>query len=152
MFFVFWVAITLEPLEISSWKFQLFLLVWGSPNVKNSNSYVNGFQSWYFPVTCKPYCIFSSLPWNLKRVVCVWPDHHAITPMHRYANMSVQYTAIFNGCKNGNFQMKRSDVFLVFALNIDRGYSEAVLTSTHDLCFRAKIRTMYTPVNPSFPI
>ena len=30
---------------------------------------------------------------------------------------------------------------------------EAVLTSTHDLCFRAKIRKiMYTPVNPSFTI
>ena len=24
-----------------------------------------------------------------------------------YANMSVQYTAIFHGCKNGNFQMKK---------------------------------------------
>ena len=30
---------------------------------------------------------------------------------------------------------------------------EAVLTSTHDLCFRAKIRKkVYTPVNPSFTI
>ena len=35
-----------------------------------------------------------------------------------------------------------------YAQNIDR---EAVLTSTHNLCFRAKIRKiMYTPVNPSF--
>ena len=25
---------------------------------------------------------------------------------YHYANMSVQYTAIFQGCKNDNFQMK----------------------------------------------
>ena len=37
-----------------------------------------------------------------------------------YANTSVQYTAIFHGCKNGNFQMKKkSDIFLIFAQNID---------------------------------
>ena len=35
--------------------------------------------------------------------------------MH-YANMSVQYTAIFHGCKNDNFQMKSFDIFLIFAL------------------------------------
>ena len=42
----------------------------------------------------------------------------------------------------------------MFAQNIDRGYtletSEAVLTSAHNICFRAKIRKqMYTPVIPS---
>ena len=40
--------------------------------------------------------------------------------------------------------MKNSDVFHIFAQNIDGGYTleppEAVLTSTHSLCFRAKIR------------
>ena len=36
------------------------------------------------------------------------------------ANMSVQYTAIFYGCRNGNFQMKKGDIFLIFAQNIDR--------------------------------
>ena len=40
-----------------------------------------------------------------------------------YANMSVQYTAIFHGCKNGNFQMKKCEMFLIFAQNIDRGYT-----------------------------
>ena len=40
--------------------------------------------------------------------------------------------------------------FLTFAQNIDCG---AVLTSTHILCFGAKIRKkMYTPVNPSFKL
>ena len=28
--------------------------------------------------------------------------------------MSVQYTAIFHGCKNDNFQMKFFDIFLIF--------------------------------------
>ena len=42
--------------------------------------------------------------------------------MH-YANMSVQYSAIFHGCKNDNFQMKNFDLFLIFAQNIDCGYT-----------------------------
>ena len=39
-----------------------------------------------------------------------------------YANMSVQYTVIFHGCKNDNFQMKKCNVFHIFAQNIDCGY------------------------------
>ena len=58
----------------------------------------------------------------------------------------MQYTAIFLGCKNVNFQMKNCDIVLIFAQN-----KEAVLTSTHNLCFGAKIRkNMYTRVNPTF--
>ena len=30
--------------------------------------------------------------------------------------MPMQYTANFNGCKNGNFQMNYLDIFLNFAL------------------------------------
>ena len=37
--------------------------------------------------------------------------------------MSVQYTAIFHGCKNVNFQMKKCYIFLIFAQNIDCGYT-----------------------------
>ena len=40
-----------------------------------------------------------------------------------YANTPMQYTAIFHGCKNVNFQMKNSNVFLIFAQNIDCGYT-----------------------------
>ena len=40
-----------------------------------------------------------------------------------YANMSMQYTSIFHGCKNDNFHMKNFDVFLIFAQNIDCGYT-----------------------------
>ena len=35
----------------------------------------------------------------------------------------VQYTAIFHGCKNDNFQMNFFDIFLIFAQNIDCGYT-----------------------------
>ena len=35
------------------------------------------------------------------------------------------------------------DIFLMFAQNID----EAVLTSTHNLCFRAKIRKIGIPLH-----
>ena len=46
-----------------------------------------------------------------------------------YANMSVQYTAIFHGCKNDNFQMKIFDIFLISAQNIDRGYPQSMFWS-----------------------
>ena len=54
---------------------------------------------------------------------------------HVYAIYSDLYS-----CKNDNFQM----IFFIFiSLNIDCGYileNEAVLTSIHNVCFRAKIR------------
>ena len=37
-----------------------------------------------------------------------------------YENMPMQYTAIFHGRKNDNFQMKNCDSFLIFAQNIYR--------------------------------
>ena len=40
-----------------------------------------------------------------------------------YANMPMQYTMIFHGCKNYNFQIKNCDIFLIFAPNIDCGYT-----------------------------
>ena len=30
-----------------------------------------------------------------------------------YANMSMQYTEIFHGCKEGNFQVKKCDILLI---------------------------------------
>ena len=45
------------------------------------------------------------------------------TLLIHYANMSVQYIAIFHGCKNDNFHMKIFDIFLIFAQNIDCGYT-----------------------------
>ena len=40
-----------------------------------------------------------------------------------YANTPMQYTAIFQRCKNVHFQMKIFDIFLTFAQNIDCGYT-----------------------------
>ena len=40
-----------------------------------------------------------------------------------YANTSMQYTAIFHDCKNVNFKMKNYNIFLIFAQNIDCGYT-----------------------------
>ena len=41
-----------------------------------------------------------------------------------YTNISMQYTAIFHGCKNGNFQLIFFvDYFHIFAQNIDCGYT-----------------------------
>ena len=72
-----------------------------------------------------------------------------------------KYTENFTTTKY-KFQIKNSNIFHISAQNIDCGYSlepprfrlsEAVLTSTHNLCFWAEIRKiMYTPVNPSFTI
>ena len=64
-----------------------------------------------------------------------------------YENMSVQYEAISKSGKNYIFRCKNVTFFLIFAQK-----NEAVLTSTHNLCFRAKIRKMNTPVNPSLTI
>ena len=43
--------------------------------------------------------------------------------------------------------MKYCDFLLIFAQNID---CEAVLTSTHNLCFIAKIRKTIYPCTPQF--
>ena len=45
------------------------------------------------------------------------PYFKGITHLH-YENMSMQYTAIFHGCKIDNFQMKKCDIFLIFAQSI----------------------------------
>ena len=77
---------------------------------------------------------------------------------NHYENTPMQYTAIFHGCKYQNFYKKNCDIFPIFAQNIYCGYMlrrliEAVLTSTHNLCFGAKMRKkMCIPVNPSFTI
>ena len=45
-----------------------------------------------------------------------------VTSTH-YANTPMKYTAIFHGCKNVNFRMKKCDIFLIFDQNIDPGYT-----------------------------
>ena len=77
-------------------------------------------------------------------------DNHLICSSH-YDNTPMQYTVIVNDCKNSNFQMKNCDTFLIFAQNIDCGYT--LKLRPHNLCFRAQIRKMMlTYVDPSFTI
>ena len=71
---------------------------------------------------------------------------------HIMSNASiVNNCIIFHGCKNVHFHMENLNILLIVAQNVDCGYTlEPVLTSTHNLCFGAKIRKKYTPVSPSF--
>ena len=48
--------------------------------------------------------------------------HQICTLSVHYENKPKQYSAIFHGCKNDNFQMKNCDNFLIFAQNIDCEY------------------------------
>ena len=87
----------------------------------------------------------------------IYPKTHLCRTFH-YANMSVQYTAIFHSCKNDNFQMKFFDIFLIFAQKIDcwytlepplrggsNGYPQSMFWSKNK-------KNMYTRVNPTFSI
>ena len=58
----------------------------------------------------------------------------------------MQYTAIFIAIKKENFQQKNFDIFLIFAQNIDCGYTFEP-PRTHNLCFGAKIRKIGIPLH-----
>ena len=82
---------------------------------------------------------------------------HDLRSLH-YANMSVQYTAIFHGCKNDNFQMNFFDIFLIFAQNIDCGYTLVPPQRggsneyPQSMFWSKNKKNMYTRVNPTFSI
>ena len=71
----------------------------------------------------------------------------------------MQYIAIFHGCKNVNFQIrKKYNIFLIFAQNIDCGYT---LEPPHSggsneypqsMFYSKNKKKMFTPVQPSFTI
>ena len=72
---------------------------------------------------------------------------HRSSPLRKHAYSNISKISL---PQTEKISVKSSDTFHISAQNIDCGY---VLTSTHNLCFRAKIRKiMYTPVNPSFTI
>ena len=54
----------------------------------------------------------------------------------------MQYIAIFHGFKNDNFQIKIAIFFIIFAQNIDYGYT---LEPPHYIKNKKK---MYTPLTP----
>ena len=65
------------------------------------------------------YCILICSKGHYSKIIHN-SSQHALTfliEIH-YENVPV----IFHSCKN-NFQMKNCDMFLIFALNIDRGYT-----------------------------
>ena len=73
-----------------------------------------------------------------------------------YANTPMQYTAIFHGCKNDNFQMIFFYIFLIFAQNIDCGYTLEQRGGSNEypqsMFWNKNKKNMYTRVNPTFSI
>ena len=75
-----------------------------------------------------------------------------------YANTPMQYTAIIHGCKNNDFHLKISDCFLIFAQNIDCGYTleppqwDGSNEYPQSMFWSKNKKIMYTPVHPSFTI
>ena len=92
----------------------------------------------FFPVFC-PVCWFIGMWWVMSSTV--------ITKTSLF-----KYTETFT-TKKWKFSDKNSDIFHINIKHRLGVLREAVLTSTHKLCFSAEIRKiMYTPVNPNFTI
>ena len=66
--------------------------------------------------------------------MAIFDQHYENTPM-QYTDLKIEY-----------FQLKNFVIFLIFAQNIDCGYSLPT-TSTHNLCFGAKIRKIGIPLH-----
>ena len=61
---------------------------------------------------------------NMRNTNIIINHHYKITLSIHYENMSMQYTAIFHGIKNEKKKIdKKIDNFLIFAQNIDCGYT-----------------------------
>ena len=78
------------------------------------------------PIIYVNYEMFKSLdvnqyktprPFRKIKTLIILSDLH--DEKSHYENMPMYYNAIFHGCKKDNFQMKKCDVFLIFAQNID---------------------------------
>ena len=77
---------------------------------------------------------------------------------HHYANMPMQYTEIFWVVKSLKFHQKFFDIFLIFAQNIDCGYTlepprRGGSNEYTQSMFRSKNKkNRFTPAHPSFSI
>ena len=72
-----------------------------------------------------------------------------------YENMPMQVTEIFKLVKNENFQQKVFNIFLIFAQNIDCGYTACRGGSNEypqSMFWSKNKRNEYTPANPIFYI
>ena len=81
-----------------------------------------------------------------------------IFQLSHYANTPMQYTVIFHGCKIVHFQMKFFNVILIFAQNIDCGYTleppqrGGSNEYPQSMFWSKNKKNMYTRVNPTFYI
>ena len=75
-----------------------------------------------------------------------------------YENMPMQYTEIFLALKIENFQLKKMIFFLIFAQNIDCGYTlepprrGGSNEYPQSMFWSKNKKNMYTPAYPSFAI
>ena len=81
-----------------------------------------------------------------------------VTNIIHYENTSMQYTEIFSPVKIENFVRKKNDIFLVFAQNIDCGYTleppcrGGSNEYPQSMFWSKNKKNRYTPANPSFTI
>ena len=79
-------------------------------------------------------------------------------PKCHYENMPMQYTEIFKFVKKENFQQKNSDIFLIFAQNIDCGYMlepprrGGSNEYPQSMFWSKNKKNRYTPAYPGFTI
>ena len=79
------------------------------------------------------------------------------TRLH-YENMPMQYKEIFKVVKNKKFPLKNFDIFLIFAQNIDCGYTlepprrGGSNEYPQSMFWSKNKKNRYTPANPSFTI
>ena len=77
--------------------------------------------------------------------------------MH-YENLPMQYTEKVFGCKNENFQWTNFNIFLIFAQNIDCGYTleppqrGGSNEYPQSMFWSKNKKNSYTPAYPSFAI
>ena len=75
-----------------------------------------------------------------------------------YENLPMQYTEIFLALKIENFQLKKFDIILSFAQNIDCGYTlepprrGGSNEYPQSMFWSKNKKNRYTPANPSFTI
>ena len=80
-----------------------------------------------------------------------------VTEAH-YENMPIQIYRKNLTPKIENFQIKNANIFLIYAQNIDCGYSlepprqGGSNENQHSMFLSRNKKIMYTPVNPSFTI
>ena len=75
---------------------------------------------------------------------------------YHYENLPMQYTEIFLALKIENFQLKNVDIFLIFAQNIDCGYTlepprrGGSNEYPQSMFWSKNKKNRYTPAYPSF--